>query len=66
MDKLKLNRKLSSSPEHVARMTMIIVGGWDETWQVVQTRAQATQAIDRQNLPTLARKYQDVGLSESD
>jgi hypothetical protein len=24
------------------------------------------ETIDRQNLPTLTRKYQDVGLSESD
>ena len=66
MDKLKPNRKVASSPENVARMTMIIANSWDEIWKVVHTRAQADRAIKRQNLQNLARKYQEAGLSESD
>jgi hypothetical protein len=35
---------------------MIISENWDETWNAVQQRSQATQALKRQSLSTLLKK----------
>jgi hypothetical protein len=40
MDKLKPNRKPTSSPESLDRIAMIISDNWAETWEIVQQRSQ--------------------------
>lgn len=59
MPKLKSNRKSASSPQNVARMTMIIANNWGETWKIVRDRAQATQAMNQHNLMLFSKAYRD-------
>ena len=56
MHNLKSQRKFSSSPKSIDRILMIISENWDETWDAVQQRSQATQAVNRQHLKALLKK----------
>ena len=62
MDKLKPNRKFTSSPQNVEKMTMIIAMNWGETWQIVCDRAKVTQSRNRQSLIHFSRIYRDSKL----
>lgn len=56
MHKLKPDRKRACSPESINRIFTIVSENWDEVWEVVQIRAQATKAINRQHLRNLREK----------
>ncbi len=56
MGRLKPDRKPACSAKSIDRIFTIVSENWDEVWAVVQTRAQATKAINRQQLRNLRSK----------
>lgn len=56
MHNLKSSRKSLSSPKSIDRILMIISENWDEAWNAVQQRSQATQALKRQSPGSLLKK----------
>jgi hypothetical protein len=56
MGKLKPDRKPACSAKSIDRIFAIVSENWDEVWAVVQSRAQATKAINRQQLRNLRSK----------
>jgi DNA-binding transcriptional regulator PaaX len=56
MHKLKPDRKKACSPKSIDRIFTIVAENWDEVWEIVQIRAQATKAINRQHLRNLRTK----------
>lgn len=56
MGKLKPDRKPACSAKSIDRIFTIVSENWDEVWDVVQTRAQATKAIHQQQLRNLRSK----------
>lgn len=53
MARLKPGRKPACSAKSIERISMIVSENWDEVWDTVQQRAQATKVFHYQRLRNL-------------